>query len=324
MKKIRIPHNRPTLGRDEVRAASRIIESGWVAQGWEVLGFEKDLCEFLNLPYGHAIMVSSGTAALYIAIKHMRFQNITYPIYSCSSIRNAVLMANCVPIAEDLKAINPDILVHTFGIPETRDSRTYYIEDAAQALGAKIKNQFVGTIGTYGVFSFSATKLITSGGQGGAIVSWNKAIIDDIRDYRQFDMRKDMKARFNFQMTDINAAIGRVQLRKLKLFLERREEIFKKYLDAGFELLQSRDVDKTDVRYRAVLKTDKAEQIIEALAEQGIRAIIPIEESELLGEKEKFPKALQQTRNTLSLPIYPTLSNKEIELIVSVVQKCIF
>ena len=322
MKKIRIPHNRPTLGKEEVRAAARIIDSGWIAQGWEVQGFEKDLCEFLNLPYGHAIMVSSGTAALYIAIKHIRLQNISYPIYSCSSVRNAIIMANCIPIAEDLKTINnSDIVVHTFGIPETRDSRTNYIEDAAQALGAKIEDQFIGTIGTYGVFSFSATKIITSGGQGGAIVSRNKAIIDDIRDYRQFDMRKDMKARFNFQMTDINAAIGRVQLRKLKLFLERREEIFKKYQDAGFNLLQSRDAAKTDVRYRAILKTDKAEQIIEALAEQGIRAIIPIEESELLGEKEQFPKALQKTKDTLSLPIYPTLSNKEVELIISVVQK---
>lgn len=63
-----IPHNRPTLGLDEQAAVIRVLESGWVAQGPEVVAFENDLCRFFDLPNGHAVVVSSGSAALYLAL----------------------------------------------------------------------------------------------------------------------------------------------------------------------------------------------------------------------------------------------------------------
>ena len=95
------------------------------------------------------------------------------------------------------------------------------IEDCAQSLGASIDNKKTGIIGKVGIFSFYTTKLMTSGGQGGMFVSKDKNLVDKVRDYREFDCRRDKKHRFNFQMTDLQASIGRVQLKQLPLFLER-------------------------------------------------------------------------------------------------------
>jgi perosamine synthetase len=318
-----IEHNYPTLGLDEQRAATRVIGCGWCGPGKEVERFENELCRYLELPDGHAVAVSSGTAALFMAVKHFRKLNISYPIYTCSAVRNAIMATGSLPEPKDIGS-DYDIVVHMFGIPEKVDSLDRpFIEDAAQAFGAKINNQYVGTFGDYGVFSFSATKIITTGGQGGAIVSRDKGRIDEIRDYREFDMRSDLLPRFNFQMSDLQAAIGRVQLTKINKFIQRREEIFNEYVLAGLPMFKSSDKSITDVRYRAVMKTDKARKIIDSMRKYGIKAIVPIEEFELLGDKELYPKALEMARKTVSLPIYPSMNNKEIDLIILVVKKCL-
>ena len=333
-----IQHNKPTLGKEEREAANRVISSGWVAQGKEVESFENELCDYLGLPEGHAVMVSSGTAALYLAVLQTYKESFAYPVYACSSIRNAIAMAGreCIELDVSRNSPNVDIsdirqkdydvaiIPHIFGIPaDVHKAQVIFIEDAAQALGAKINNQPVGTFGRYGVFSFSATKLITSGGQGGAVVSSDPYLIDEIRNFREFDMRRDYRRRFNFQMTDIQAAIGRVQLKKLDSFIERREEIFQKYLQAGFKLIQSKGKIKKDVRYRAVIETGNPDYLINGLAEYGIKAIVPIEEFEILGGQKFFPNALKLTHNTVSLPIYPSLTDQEVDLIILTVQRCL-
>ncbi|RKJ30381.1 DegT/DnrJ/EryC1/StrS aminotransferase family protein, partial [Butyricicoccus sp. 1XD8-22] len=81
-----IPHNRPTLGKVEALAAINIIRSGWVAQGKAVEAFEEELCDFLGLPNGCAVAVSSGTAALYISLLFLgaKDKNVAFPTYTCS------------------------------------------------------------------------------------------------------------------------------------------------------------------------------------------------------------------------------------------------
>ena len=127
---------------------------------------------------------------------------------------------------------------------------------------------------------------MTSGGHGGMYVSKDKKLVDRVKDYREFDYRHDQKKRFNFQMTEIQAAIGREQLKKLPKFLERREEIFQKYKKAGLELL---DVGRNQnhlspVRYRAVIKTNEPNKIIKTLESVNVKSIVPTEEWELLGD----------------------------------------
>jgi perosamine synthetase len=204
-----------------------------------------------------------------------------------------------------------------FGIPapisNVNDS-IKVIEDCAQSLGALVDGVPAGTVGELGVFSFYATKVITAGGQGGMVVSKNKDYIEFIKDYRNFDCRRDTKTRFNFQLTDLQAAVARTQLSQLPQFLRRRAEIFQAYTDAKLNLL---GIGATGaVRYRAVFKTAIPQQLIQALAKDSIGAIVPIEKYELLSDAPDFRNAIILCNSTVSLPIYPLLEETSVQKIV--------
>lgn len=331
-----IRHNLPTLGGGEQAAAIRVIESGWVAQGPEVDAFENELCRFFNLSDGHAVAVSSGSAALYLALwaleaKDMR---VGMPVYSCSALRNAVGLIGGKSVYLDCEENSPnldmikasqadlDILVapSMFGIPvELPDVRSYrVIEDLAQSLGAKIDGERIGLRGEVGICSFYATKLMTTGGQGGAVISRDKTLIDKVRDYREFDCRDDTKLRFNFQMTDMQAAVGRVQLKRLPEFIERREKWFSMYQEAGLDLLEGRLIEGQSVRYRIVMRCTEPTRVIAALASEGIRAIVPIEARELLDDSIHYPAALTLANTTVSLPAYPSLREDDVARIARI------
>ena len=334
-----IQHNKPTLGIEEETAALKVLRSGWLAQGPEVESFENEFCKFIGLPNGHAVAVSNCTAALFLAlwVLDAKGKKVIFPGYVCSALRHAVDMIGgferLIDVGQNSPNLNPNsinqkdddivIIPHIYGIPvdSTQLQNTNVIEDCAQALGAKINKIPVGLHGKIGVYSFYATKLMTSGGQGGMFVSKDKSLVDKVRDYREFDYRTDKKRRFNFQMTDLQAAIGREQLKKLPSFLTRREEIFQKYKKAGLDLLdiKSDDTNLVPVRYRAVMRTDNPQKIIKTLGNVGIKAIIPTEDWELLGEQSILPNALQLSRKTVSLPIYPTLTDENIDLILATI-----
>jgi perosamine synthetase len=335
-----IPHNRLTLSFEENEAAKRAIESGWLAQGREVQAFENELCAFLGVPDGHAVAVSSGTAALFLAlwVLDAAGREVGCPVYACSALTNAIALAGATPILLDTERnspnIDPDALLrceaditivpHMFGLPV--DLRTVagkrIIEDCAQALGAKLGDKPVGLAGAVSIFSFYATKLITSGGQGGMLVSPDRAIAEAARDYREFDCRRDRKARFNFQMTDLQAAVGRTQLRKLPSFLSRRREIFEQYRQAGLDLVDDNAV--SPVRYRSVLRAKDPRYLINELRRRDVEAIVPVEDWELLGSAQDYPQALAFARTTVSLPTYPSLSDDHVRHIVAALRELDF
>ena len=119
-------------------------------------------------------------------------------------------------------------------------------------------------------------------------------------------------------MTDLQASIGREQLRKLPDFLRRREEIFQSYRSVlnMLDILKKDKLKLEPIRYRAVLRTNNPRQIIDRLASSKIKAIIPIEEWELLGDSSLFPNAHHFTQTTVSLPIYPTLTDKNVDFVI--------
>jgi perosamine synthetase len=334
-----IPHNRPTLGPEEQAAASRVLASGWVAQGPEVEAFENELCRFLDLPDGHAVAVSSGSAALYLALWALegKGKRIGVPVYSCSALRNAVGMVggSCVYLDCEEDGINVDaaaaarsgidilIAPSMFGIPvELPDARGFMlIEDVAQSLGARIAGTPVGLRGEMGVCSFYATKLMTTGGQGGAVISRDKELIEKVRDYREFDRRDDANLRFNFQMTDLQAAVGRVQLKRLPEFIGRREKWFAMYRKDGLDLLDDESPGVQPVRYRIVMRCTHPDRVISAFAAAGIQSIIPIEESELLDDSARYPAALALSNTTASLPAYPGLREEDVARIACVAKE---
>jgi len=217
-----IPHNSPSLGAEEQLAAARVIHSRFLAQGPEVSAFENELFEFLNLPSGHAVAVSSGSAALFLALWALDSANklIGLPVYACSALRNAVELIcvkvvnfdcaigtpNLNPLAVSDSSIDVLIAPFIFGLPVTLpslDGGLRIVEDIAQSLGAVSESERIGLRGDICICSFYATKMIATGGQGVAVVSRHKALIDKVRDYRHFDSRDGQNSRLNFQMTDL-------------------------------------------------------------------------------------------------------------------------
>ena len=332
-----IPHNLPTIGKEEEDAALRVLRSKQLSQDAEVELFENEFCDYLGLSRGSAVALSNGTSSLFMALKilNAKGKKILFPGYVCSALRHAVAMADGIENTVDVEPNSPNlnmsiikqnlpdisIIPHMYGIPVQIDADdTLVIEDCCQALGAKVKNQMVGLFGDVAIFSFYATKLMTSGGQGGMFVSKNQEYVDAVRDYREFDLRNDSEKRFNFKMTDLQAAIGRVQLKKLPSFLKRREEIFQYYKKSGLDLL---DIDDElrgilePVRYRAIVKTKYPRKLVNSLESVGVQSIIPTEDWELLGQREFLPNALKFSHETISIPIYPSLTKEHLDIILS-------
>jgi len=346
MRKEIIAHNKPTIDKKETAAIANVLKSGWLAEGQEVRKFEKDLCEYMGLQEGQAAAVSSGTAAIYIALVSlgvgMRDKVIT-PTYVCSAVLNAIYLAGAEPVLVDIdshdfnisyeetkKKLSPRtkaiIIPHTFGMPadvgKFLSLGVPIVEDCAQAIGSKLNGKHVGTLGNVSVFSFFVSKVITTG-YGGMVFSRDKALIDKVRDYLEFDGRRNYKPRFNFQMSNFQAAMGRVQLKKLPMFLRKRKNIANKY----YKILPSEKVwplqdneGRQPNFYRFLLRTYKGKKIKELMEAKGIKTIIPIETYELLHRYLKqnpddFPISEQIARTTLSLPIYPSLSVSEINYI---------
>jgi len=334
-----IAHNKPTVGENEKKAVTRVIDSGWLVQGEKVIAFENEMCGYLGLSQGHAVALSSGTASLFIALKALgirRNDEVIIPTYTCSAVLNAVYQAGAQPLLFDIDRIDFNISIneikrkitsktkavivtHTFGVPfdvrRLKKLGILLIEDCATALGSRIGSSRVGTFGDCSVFSFYASKVITTG-QGGMFVSKNKKFVLKAREYRNFDCVKSYYPRFNFQMTDMQAAMGLVQLRRLPKFLKARKEIAGYYQRICF--LKGWDYQKPLVEelyqnwFRFVLKIDSktAKKLKIHSAKKGIATIVPIERWELLHNylqlnSKRFPTAELTSCTTLSLPIYP-------------------
>ncbi|MBU6452849.1 MAG: DegT/DnrJ/EryC1/StrS family aminotransferase [Cyanobacteria bacterium REEB67] len=342
-----IAYAKPTVGRQEQQAAAQLVRSGNMGTGPEVSMFEAEFCRLFGLPDGHAVAVVNGTVALYLALRALGAcgNDVALPAYGYKYLRAATAMAGgrekVCDIGEDSVHLDIDaaiasgariaIVSHLFGLP--CDLKDYaeeidIVEDCRDALGARVEEDLVGLQGKLGTFSFGVDEIITAGGYGGMVISRQTDLLEQIR--------SDV-ATFDLHMSDLQAAIGRVQLAKLPNLLARREEIFNEYVASGFTLL---DVDEqvfdeetaaenrtpngsgdgdtnqtaefTAVRYRAVLRSNDAEAVVEKLAQGMIEARIPICEADLLGSAEKNPNASDMSISTVAVPIYPHLSNAEV------------
>jgi len=324
-----INHRKATMGRQEEQAACQVMHAGLVGSGDQISKFEDEFCKFLGLGDGHAVALSSGTAARYLGLWALAAsgKKVAIPAYS-SSLRRAVNLIGASILALDLEAgsvnadlsqaatANADILLiaHMFGMPASisPQSGKKIIEDCSQSLGAKVRGAHVGLAGDIAVYSFNCDQIITTGGQGGMLVAKDRELADKVRHYRD---HANGDAAFNFKLTDIQAAIGRVQLEKLPKLLARREDIFNAYLDSGFKILEQKNNDLIAVRQAAILQTDHAQSVISRLKEACIECVVPVD-SLSESEMQNCPLAAKMSQSTVSLPIHPHLSNDEVREIM--------
>ncbi len=330
-------HNRPTIGKEEISAITKVINSKQIAQGNEVKKFEEAFAKYYNLKNDNVVAVNNGTSALYLAflVLHAKRKKIYYPNYSCSSLRNATALAGGNEHLVDVKPGSPlmkeinfkkkSIVInpHIYGLPSLIQKKRSFkvIEDSCQSLGIKFnKKPFLS--GDISIFSFYATKMITTAGQGGMIVSKNSSLIREIKDYLNFDCRRDNKIRFNFQMTDVQASMGIVQLNKLDKFIAIRNEIFNFYKNLKLPMLDIKYNKKVSpVRYRSILINKNPKKLIREFKRFNIQIINPLQKWELLNQNLKHQNSLNLTAQTISLPCYPSLTRKDLKKIEQVIDR---
>src|SRR3989338_4009900 len=270
-----IPHSKPTLTKEDSSAVSSVINSGYISQGEAVARFESKLAKYIGVKGGAA--VSSGTAAIHlslIALGVKEGDDVAMPTYVCPALLNAINYIGANPLLID---INPDtynistadlkkkltkktravIVPHIFGLPaDIKDILNFgipVIEDCAQSVGAVYNGKKVGSFGHCAVFSFYATKVMTTG-EGGMVVSNSDKILGKIRDLREYDHKPDYIVRYNYKMTDMQAAIGISQLKRLDSFIYRRRDIAGLYNKRFSELGITVPSSKGHIYFRYVIK----------------------------------------------------------------------
>lgn len=338
-----IPHSRPTLGKEEIQCAAEVIESGHLAQGEKVREFESAFTQRLGI--NAAAAVSSGTAALHLTLLGMGIgagDEVIMPSFVCSALLNAVHYTSATPVVADIQphTCNLDpvdvkkritartraiIVPHLFGLPADLEAlcklNVPIIEDCAQAVGGTYKNRPVGIFGQAAIFSFYATKVMTTG-EGGMIVSGSKGLIDRVKDLREYDNCDEYKIRYNYKMTDIQAAIGLSQLEQLEAFIRHRrtiaEQYYREFKSTGFQL-PPRDAGHIYFRFVIESATDAAAGIQKAAAKK-ITCTLPVHKPlHRLLKLEGYPHTEQVWRQSISVPIYPSLTEKERARVVDAV-----
>jgi len=338
-----IPHSRPTLGTKEIKAVSEVIASGHIAEGAIVKEFEQKFANYLNVK--HAVATNSGTSALHLALLALEVgpgDEVIIPSYVCCALLNAVNYAGATAVLADIcpNTCNLDaadvkkrlssrtkaiIVPHLFGMAADLDPLLALdvpiIEDCAQAVGAVYNQRPVGTFGVAAIYSFYATKVITTG-EGGMVVCNAKDIAEQIRDLKTYDQKDDYKIRFNYKMSDIQAVLGLAQLAQLNSILRRRKAIAEQYTRA-FKVLDLNlppdDSGQIFFRYVIGLKTD-SKPGIEALSRKGIGCDRPVylplhRQIKLKG----YPVTEKAWKNSLSLPIYPSLTDEAVTRVIDAV-----
>lgn len=361
-------HSKPTLNKEDSSAVSRVINSGYISQGEAVKRFELELAEYIGVKGGAA--VSSGTSAIHLSLIALGVKEGDYvaiPTYVCPALLNAINYVGANPLLID---INPDsynisttdlkkkltkktravIVPHIFGLPaDIKDILSIgipVIEDCAQSVGASYKGKKVGSFGHCAIFSFYATKVMTTG-EGGMVVSNSDKILEKVRDLREYDHKPNYIVRYNYKMTDLQAAIGISQLKRLDSFIYRRREIANLYSKRFSELgisIPKVYPESEHIYFRYVIKNrvkgqgsrgKGLEGDLKFFEDNGVKCMRPVFKTihryltpppsppsqgggELGGG---FPEAERTWNELISIPIYPSLTDGDVKKIVRVTEK---
>jgi perosamine synthetase len=352
-----IPIAAPEIGREETSAVESVLKSGGLAQGPEVAAFEDEFSK-MAVQGAQCVAVNSGTSALHLVLLAAGigpYDEVIVPSFTFAATANAVALTGATPVFADIepnffcidekvieslitsktKAIMP---VHLYGHPANmraleRISTKYNLlifEDAAQAHLASIDDKKVGTWGLAGSFSFYPTKNMTSG-EGGMVTTFDKDIERKVRLLRNQGQEQKYKNEivgFNNRMTDIHAAIGRVQLRKLQKWTKKRQEnasFYNEHLTGVLVPQVMENAVHVYHQYTIRIKDLDRDRFAEELRIKGVGSGIyyPIPNHRLPAYKLNLdlPETEKAVNEVLSLPIYPSLSQENLEKIVKVVNE---
>ena len=351
---------KPVISEEIIDKVVSVLRSGNLVQGQYVRLFEEKLQDYLGVE--NATIVSSGTAALHLALMALDIQNgdeVIVPAFTFPATANVVENVGAKPVFVDIslsdycldpaliegavtKNTKAIIVVHEFGqaadmekiVGIARKHNLYLIEDAACAIGTRFDNRPVGAFGTLGCFSFHPRKIITTG-EGGAVVTNDKALAEKINALRNHGLASSGAADFdyaglNYRMTDFQAVMGYYQLSGLEEDIRKRIHLARKYREnlsvfnwlelpepfenrrhiyQTFHVLLEGALDR--VQFISHLKSNGIETNLGA---QGLH-LLPFYKNKYEYAASDFPQASRAFQHGLALPIGAHVAEGDIDFI---------
>jgi perosamine synthetase len=362
-----IPINKPIFDQEEKDEVQKVLDSGIVTnrsgEGPMNKAFQNELAEFIGVK--RVLTVSSGTAALHSALLAAGVKNgdeVIVPPFTFVATSNVALLAGAKPVFADIEprtyTIDPNkfrkaitkktkavIPVHLYGHPANmdplmevaEDKGIYVIEDCAQSIGAEYKGKKTGSIGHMGCYSFYASKNITTG-EGGAVTTNDDELAEKVWMIRRHGEKEEYQCQMlghNYRMPEIEAAIGRVQLRKLPSFMEARTKNAKA-LTEGLKDLTAIELPiveewakHTWYLYTTRISKQKSpiqrNDLMKQLSDHGITTAAYYESPIHLSpyyvkmfnyKKGAFPESEAASAEVMSIPCHPAVSDEDLTKIL--------
>jgi perosamine synthetase len=347
----------PDVGAKEAAAVAEVLESGQLTMGPRVAEFEAELARACGVE--HAVVVSSGTAALHLGVLALGIgegDEVLVPAYTFPATANVVALAGARPVLVDVDpgSMNLDpakayaavtsrtravLAVHLFGRPldweELQNALppdVHLLEDAAGALGARWRGMPCGGLGEVGCLSFHPRKIVTTG-EGGAVTTMNGELADAVRRMRhhgisadgEFDIRSPG---LNYRLSDILCAVGTSQMRRLDELWEARRRVARAYEERLSGIVETPAAAKGDRHgWQAyVVQLDRRDEALDALRSDGIEAQIgtyALQRLTAYREQGAFPGAELCYERALALPFHTRLTETDLDRVAEVVKRVV-
>jgi perosamine synthetase len=365
-----IPVIRPWLGEEEAEAAAAVVRSGWVAQGPRVAEFERKFAEHVQAGHGVAVSSCTTALHLGLHVLGVGpGDDVVVPSFSFIATANAVRYTGATPVFADVDPLTGNVTpqsveavatprtravigVHQGGVPFDTEALAQLcdrlgaslFEDAACAAGSTYRGKPVGAGAGLAAWSFHPRKLLTTG-EGGMLTTGDADLAARMRRLREHGMTASAADRhhsstvtleeydevgFNYRMTDMQAAIGLVQLAKLEAVIGRRRELAARYHEAlapvdGLRMVRDPDHGTTNYQsFWVVLPEAYAGtnvDVLAALSERGVSARRGIMAAHLepayRGVEAELPVTEHLTRRSVILPLFHTMTLDEQDTVVA-------
>ena len=366
-----IPMSRPYFNNEEVKAVTEVIKSGWITTGPKCARFEEDFAHYTGS--AHALALSSGTAGMHLLFKALGIgagDEVITPSMTFASTVNQIVLAGARPVFVDVdyetllvkpqeiekcvtKKTKAVIPVHFAGAPADMDAIEAVcggipiIEDAAHAVGTFYKGRHIGCR-NLAVFSFHPIKNITTA-EGGMITGGPKDLLEKLKLLKFHGIERDAWKRygkasdptydieepaFKYNLTDIQAALGIVQLGKIGEINAHRTRIAERYLDAlsrvkGLDLPGVPIYDHVHSWHLFVVKTRTVDRkiLMQELAERGIGyglhfpACHTLKYVKKLFGKIDLPETETASERILSIPLYPSMDDFQVDRVITALKE---
>ena len=358
-----IPIASPYLDESELNIVIEVLKSSWISsRGEYIQRFEKEFASYCGMKYG--VSTSNGTTALHLALAALginKGDEVVVPTLTFISTANAARYCNAEPVLVDSNpdywCIEPEkieekitkktkaiIPVHLYGhacdmkhiIDIAEDHGLYVIEDCAEAHGAEYNGKKVGSFGHINCFSFYGNKIITTG-EGGMCLTSDENLKEKmitLKDHGKVKTKEYLHETlgFNYRMTNIQAAIGLIQLKKIDKILKKRDLIKKTYnnklkvFDNIILPPSMKWANPVCWLYTIIIKGKNKEKIINELERNGIDSrplLYPIHKQPIYNIKGNYPVAEYLAEYGISLPSSPNLKKEELVYIINVLTNAI-